>query len=433
MSLSHPFHMHSMDQFQYKRLRPSIRRSFRRIRKSFRLRPRRNVLTLLIGTILILLLISRIGHRRNSAKQRWARLQSFARPGILGAPSDLKLNDPEAVHVQLCNIDDRLCSKWGRERLWDAEELRRDESWLVPGWIKVPIGVEVKLTMSDGRKQILRFLATNSDIVELRRYFEQPSKLALYDSIALTIVKPNYSLGTHTRYPINQLRNIGIQTASTDYIFMIDADFVPTPQLYSFASSAVIPLLEKAKSPTAYVVPCVAIKIEYNGRYPDTIKELQPLMKSGMAYITDPRAGHGPTATRVFMNRPIFGSSPAYEVCFESQWEPYYIVNRHEPHPYYDERFKNQGGDKQSHALLMNAIGYRFLVLRDHFMYHMDHPELQWTGDGLDKDKQKDYTYFADYVPELERILGNNLRWPRGCSRPLVHSSKLDHQGMGTM
>ncbi|KAG0251062.1 Glycosyltransferase-like 1B [Mortierella polycephala] len=277
------------------------------------------------------------------------------------------------------------------------------------------------------------FLATNSDIVELRRYFEQPSKLALYDSIALTIVKPNYSLGTHNRYPINHLRNIGIQTASTDYIFVIDADFVPTSRLYAFTSSTVIPLLEKAKSPTAYVVPCVGIKIEYNGRYPDTIKELQPLMKSGMAYITDPRAGHGPTATRVFMNQPIFGSSPAYEVCFESQWEPYYIVNRHEAHPYYDERFKNQGGDKQSHALLMNAIGYRFMVLRDHFMYHMDHPKLQWTGDGLDKDKQKDFTYFADYVPELEKIFGYNLRWPRECSRPFVHTSKMDHQGMGTM
>ncbi|KAG0198254.1 hypothetical protein BGX28_008284 [Mortierella sp. GBA30] len=399
-----------------------------------------------------------------------------------------------------------------------------DESWLKPGSIKVPMGVQALLTMKDGREQILRyghhkcdpstlncqeirrmtvqesilsaidkiaeacsgenwltepsivhtirpkkifsrrdvsmiaqfsisrldrfeharrvwpgpisvviFLATNSDIIKLKEYFEKPGKLALYDSITLTIFKPDFSQGTHNRYPINHLRNIGIQTASTDYIYVIDADFVPTSQLYATASTTIISLLERATTPTAYVVPCVAIKVEYNGRYPDSVKELQPLMKSGMAYITDPRAGHGPTSTSLFMHPPILGNSPAYEVCFESQWEPYYIVNRNSPHPYYDERFKNQGGDKQSHALLMNAIGFKFMVLRDHFMYHMDHPKLKWTGDGLDQHKQKDFTYFADYVPALARIFGSNYRWPRGCSQPMVHSSRRSLEGIGAL
>ncbi|KAI1288824.1 Glycosyltransferase-like 1B [Mortierella claussenii] len=285
----------------------------------------------------------------------------------------------------------------------------------------------------DGPISVVIFLATNSDIVELRKYFELPGKLALYDTVSLTIVKPNYSLGTHKRYPINHLRNIGIQAASTDYIYVIDADFVPSTKLYNFAKTTLIRLLETATQPTAYVVPCLAIKVDYKGKYPDTIKELQPLMKSGMAYITDPRAGHGPTFTSIFMNPPIFGSTPAYEVCYESQWEPYYIVNRNAPHPYYDERFKNQGADKQSHALLMNAIGFRFMVLREHFMYHMDHPKLLWTGDGLDKDKQKDFTYFADYLPAMEKIFGSNYRWPRGCSRPFVQSFKRDLQGIGSM
>ncbi|KAG0368769.1 Glycosyltransferase-like 1B [Gamsiella multidivaricata] len=285
----------------------------------------------------------------------------------------------------------------------------------------------------DGPISVVIFLATNLDIVELRKYFERPGKLALYDSTTLTIVKPNYSLGTHKRYPINHLRNVGIQTASTDYIYVIDADFVPTSKLYNFARTTLVPLLEKATHPVAYVVPCLAIKEDYKGRYPDTIKELQPLMKSGMAYITDPRSGHGPTFTSIFTNTALLGNSPAYEVCYESQWEPYYIVKRTIPHPYYDERFKNQGGDKQSHALLMNAIGFKFLVLRDHFMYHLDHPKLKWTGDGLDQAKQKDYTYFSDYAPALERIFGSNYRWPRGCSRPLVQSFKRDLQGIGTM
>ncbi|KAF9574028.1 hypothetical protein EC968_007581 [Mortierella alpina] len=505
---------HSIVWFNRRRLRPSIRRKLRRIRTSFRLHTRRNVLVLLISTVLILHIISRLGRHRNTVEQRWQRLQQFTRPGIFGAPPDLVLNGPEAVQVQLCNMDGRLCSSWNHDRLWEDDELNRDESWLNPGSIRVPIGVQATLTMKDGQRRILGygrhqcdaatldcrgiqrmavqesimsaiekiaeacsgndwikepaiihtiqpkkkfskrdvsmiaqfsisrldrfeharrvwpgpisvviFLATNSDIFKLKEYFEQPDKLALYETITLTIVKPDYSQGTHKRYPINSLRNIGIRAASSDYIYVIDADFVPTTRLYSFATTSIIPLLERATMPTAFVVPCLAIKVEYQGQYPDTIEELQPLMKSGMAYITDPRAGHGPTSTSLFMHAPVFGHSPAFEVCFESQWEPYYIVNRNDPHPYYDERFKNQGGDKQSHALLMNAIGYRFMVLRDHFMYHMDHPKLKWTGDGLDQHKQKDFTYFADYLPALENIFGSNFRGAQVVAPPMAPSS----------
>jgi len=265
--------------------------------------------------------------------------------------------------------------------------------------------------------------------VEVRKYFERPGKLELYSSITLTLVKPDYSDAIHKRYPINHLRNIGIQTAITDYIYVIDADFVPTTKLYDFAKSTVISLLEKATQPTAYIVPCLAIKEEYKGKYPDTIKELQPLMKSGVAYITDTLEGHRTTSTQIFMNPPVFSGSLFYEVCFEPLWEPYYILNRRDHMPYYDERFKNQGGDKQSHAVLMNAIGFRFLVLRDHFMYHMDHPQPKW----LNQAKQKDFTYFANYAPELIHIFGSSYHWPRGCSRPFIHSCNQDLQGLGTM
>ncbi|KAF9100846.1 hypothetical protein BGX29_006219 [Mortierella sp. GBA35] len=486
-----------MDWTPYRRLRLQLRVRLRRFRLHFRRNSRRNTILLLIAIYLIFHFIARAGHLHNSVDKRWEHLQEFTKPGILGAPPDIEVNTKDSVRVQLCDIEDRLCSSWTTDRVWKAAELNRDESWLNPGWIKVPIGVQATLMMENGQPQILRygrhmcgstslscegiksmvveasimsaidaisisckseqwitapaivhtvyakkafskkdvtmiaqfsisrldrfekakavwrgpssvviFLATYTDIGELKKYFERPGKLALYNSITLTIVKPNYSLGTHSRYPINHLRNIGIQTTMTDYIYVIDADFVPTSKLYDFASTTLISLLEKATHPTAYVVPCMAIKEEYRGKFPDTIKELQPLMKSGIAYITDPRSGHGPTYTRLFMNTPVFSNPPAYE---------------------------NQGGDKQSHALLLNALGYRFLVLREHFMYHMDHATLKWTGDGLDQAKQKDYTYFANYSPELQKIFGANYRWPRGCTRPLVQSFKRDLQGIGTM
>ncbi|KAF9336334.1 hypothetical protein BGZ91_010053 [Linnemannia elongata] len=513
-----------MDWTPYRRLSLQLRVRLRRFRLHFRRNARRNTVLLLIATYILFHLIARAGRLHNSVDKRWQHLQEFVKPGILGAPPDVELNNKDSVRVQLCDTEDRLCSFWTSGQVWKSLELNRDEAWLSPGWIKVPIGVQATLMMENGQQQILRygrhkcdgtslnceginsmvveasilsaidaisiackgeewmkepaimhtiyakkvfskkdvtmiaqfsisrldrferakavwrgpssvviFLATYTDIVELKKYFDRPGKLALYNSITITLVKPNYSLGTHSRYPINHLRNIGIQATMTDYIYVIDADFVPTSKLYDFASTQLISLLEKATHPTAYVVPCLAIKEEYRGKFPDTIKELQPLMKSGIAYITDPRSGHGPTYTQLFMNSPVFKNPPAYEVCYESQWEPYYIVNRNYPHPYYDERFKNQGGDKQSHALMLNALGYRFLVLREHFMYHMDHATLKWTGDGLEQGKQKDFTYFENYSPEMQRIFGTNYRWPRGCTRPLVQSFKRDLQGIGTM
>ncbi|KAF9901877.1 hypothetical protein EC991_005579 [Linnemannia zychae] len=487
----------------------------RQLTLQFRKNACRNIALSLIATYIVFYFIARVGHLSNSVEKRWEHLQQFVKPGILGAPSDAEFTSKDDIRIELCDIEDRLCSSWNTDQVWRAAELNRDESWLNPGWIKVPIGVQATLRMEGdhphqilsygqhkcgstslkssimstieaisascssehwirepaimhtiyskkafpkkdvtmvaqfsisrldrferakavwrGPSTVVIFLATYKDIVELKKYFERPGKLELYNSITLTIVKPNYSLGTHSRYPINHLRNIGIQTAITDYIYVIDADFVPTSKLYDFASTKIVSLLEKATYPTAYVIPCLAIKEEYNGKFPDTIKELQPLMKSGIAYITDPRAGHGPTYTSLFMNPSVFKDPPAYEVCYESLWEPYYIVNRHHLHPHYDERFKNQGGDKQSHALLLNAIGFRFLVVREHFMYHMDHSKLKWTGDGLDQVKQRDFTYFHDYTPELGKIFGFNYRWPRGCTQPLIHSFKQDLQGMGTM
>ena len=90
------------------------------------------------------------------------------------------------------------------------------------------------------------------------------------------------------------------------------------------------------------------------------------------------------------VERPAIPSLQMYEVCYESQWEPYYVVSRSAT-PAYDERFSNQGGDKQAHALLMNALGYRFFVVRDHFMVHLDHSRsMKWPGGGLIRPKTSD-------------------------------------------
>lgn len=231
---------------------------------------------------------------------------------------------------------------------------------------------------------------------------------------------------SHLAYPINHLRNIAITESSTDYIFVIDADFTPSNNLYNYLRSSLLPFIvyQAGEMPdTAWVVPCFAIREDFNNLpMPQSYDELRQLVGQNIAYITDPGAGHGPTlATEVAMDRSLlYGNPLAYEVCFESQWEPYYVLHRSAP--LYDARFKNQGGDKQSHTLHLNAERYRFMVLREVFMIHKDHSTLVWPGGGFEKSQKAatNWNYFEDFMKEIESLYGASARWPRGCSAEAI-------------
>ncbi|KAI9265570.1 glycosyl-transferase for dystroglycan-domain-containing protein [Sporodiniella umbellata] len=271
-----------------------------------------------------------------------------------------------------------------------------------------------------GPISIAIYLTQSTDINEMIQYFKVPSQLQLYSDVTITFIKPNYEDQGHLAYPINHLRNMAIVGSDTEYIFVIDADFMPSSGVYSYIRKQLVPyVIYQQVSHTAWVVPCFAIREGFTQLpIPNSYDELRRLVGKDIAYITDPGAGHGPTlAVEVAMVRPLLLGNPlAYEVCYESQWEPYYVLHRSAP--LYDARFKNQGGDKQSHALQLNAEGYRFMVLREIFMVHKDHQStLSWPGGGFEKtQKLKAWSYFDEYMKEIKAIYGSNPRWPRGCS-----------------
>ncbi|KAG1448076.1 hypothetical protein G6F56_009052 [Rhizopus delemar] len=274
-----------------------------------------------------------------------------------------------------------------------------------------------------GPISITIYLTQPEDLDELIQFFKLPKNLAAYSTTTITLVKPDYNTDEHLAYPINHLRNLAITSSSTEYIFVTDADFMPSSNLYSYLRSRLIPFViyqSKKLSATAWVVPCFAIHEAYADLpIPNDYNQLRRLVGQGVAYITDPGAGHGPTlATEVAMVRPLLLGNPlAYEACYESQWEPYYVLHRSAP--LYDVRFRNQGGDKQSHALQLNAEGYRFMVLREIFMVHRDHQsKMSWPAGGFEKSQKahNNWSYFEGYMREMESVYGSNPRWPRGCS-----------------
>ncbi|CAG8499573.1 2645_t:CDS:2, partial [Diversispora eburnea] len=80
----------------------------------------------------------------------------------------------------------------------------------------------------------------------------------------------------------------------------------------------------------------------YSKKYPNIISELCKLFHEGWTYIIDKYIGRGPTGNNNFLSCQILNSYPYYEICYESQWEPYYILSKSAP--LYDECFCNQGG-----------------------------------------------------------------------------------------
>ncbi|KAI9023071.1 glycosyl-transferase for dystroglycan-domain-containing protein [Phycomyces nitens] len=257
-----------------------------------------------------------------------------------------------------------------------------------------------------GPISIAIYLTEEEDIDKLEEFLKIPKNFEAYESLYLTIVKPPYHTLDRLAYPINHLRNLAWIATTTSHILVIDADFVPSPNLYDFLQEKYV---QMSKSPkTAWVVPCLGLTADHS--IPTDINTIRTALDNKEAYITDPGAGHGPT-----LYRPLglsHGLHLSDEVCYESQWEPYYAISRHAP--MYDVRFKNQGGDKQSHALQLNSERYSFRVWRNVFLAHQEHTSMVWPGQG--KINPPEWNYFGGFMREMESIYGRNVRWPWGCN-----------------
>ncbi|EPZ34187.1 hypothetical protein O9G_004064 [Rozella allomycis CSF55] len=166
---------------------------------------------------------------------------------------------------------------------------------------------------------------------------------------------------------------------------------------------------------TAFVVACLALKSK-SIALPHSFRQLKRLYRRGLVEVTDPNAGHGPTQYGTFF---LEDSSSHYEVCYASQWEPYYIVSINAP--LYDERFTDQKGDKQQHALHLNAIGYKYKVLKGHYLLHLEHEKgMEWPESLVVRDASRErIDYFGDYIGELQKRFGWRVRDPK-CAKSMI-------------
>jgi hypothetical protein len=191
-------------------------------------------------------------------------------------------------------------------------------------------------------------------------------------------------------YPINNLRNLALDAATTEMVLLVDVDFVPSPQLALVCGGGSRD--SKRQPPPAIsfadvqsfccngavlVVPAFEVGTESElAVLPSTQDELASLWHERRAegfHVSNFPKGHSPTDFERWFN-----ASLPYAVTYQENFEPY-IIARRVGLPRYDERFRGYGMNKISYLYEVeiecarhNACSYVAHAIRISTFMHLD-------------------------------------------------------------
>ena len=217
---------------------------------------------------------------------------------------------------------------------------------------------------------------------------------------------------TNFEYPHNRLRQLALNNIDTHYFLTLDSDFV-TPmnchgRLYRlmFPSSGYNDIANILRyNQTFMVLPAFQLFRHLNDHELDD--SLLPNTKHEAALLVQDRAiapfhlklfapGHGPTNFPKWYNDDneekritaaatsnTSSSKDYYWIDYQYKFEPYVLGYRRSDDentgleslpPNYWETFRGFGYDKWSWFVEAHYMGYKFAVLKDLFVVHLDHP-----------------------------------------------------------
>ncbi|KAL3925639.1 MAG: hypothetical protein SGILL_000267 [Bacillariaceae sp.] len=249
-------------------------------------------------------------------------------------------------------------------------------------------------------------------------------------------------------YPVNRLRNIGLDHVTTSHILVMDVDFVPSKSLDRLVGDAL--MLEQTKHSKdnerrerlALIVPaferqppedceteadCAKYLQQNSSFLPQHFDELRACYRSEdcIVFQSDVNVeGHSTTRSHEWIQKKWYDQGKAFRSvpCFHTaRYEPYVVLEwcpaRSSTYsrdttdllptaPYYDERFHGYGKNKIELISHLRKSGYRFRVLPEGFIIHNPHPESSvketWNDrDGSDLHRSMD-TLYSKFLKELD-------------------------------
>lgn len=176
-------------------------------------------------------------------------------------------------------------------------------------------------------------------------------------------------------YPVNALRNIALDNARSEYVFLADVDFIPSDGSHEYLKGLATQF-GPFQGGRAVIVAAAFMVYDGSEDIPRKKTELLVRMEAGEIDMVhrDPnrRAAHAAT------NYTAWKSATApYAIEYVFPYEPYYMARSDIVR--YDESFLGYGNDKTEHAYEVNVAKYAFWVAPGMFVLHKTHPAASWA------------------------------------------------------
>ena len=248
-----------------------------------------------------------------------------------------------------------------------------------------------------------------------------------------------------SNYPVNRLRNVGLNAVTTSHVMVMDVDFVPSMGLAETIREAlklrhehhpdgedqqalVVPAFERLPPHPCESETDCALYLQTNSSFvPSTFEALQTCMKTKDCIVFQSNnnwEGHSTTLSEQWLERKWYDDEEDKTTfmnipCFHTaRYEPYLVVrwcpsasstdSKVPVAPYYDERFHGYGKNKIELVSHLRKKGYRFAILPEGFIVHNPHPESAikqtWNDrKGSDLHSSMDELY-SKFLEELETM-----------------------------
>uniref|UniRef100_A0A7S4PPK2 Glycosyltransferase family 18 catalytic domain-containing protein n=1 Tax=Guillardia theta TaxID=55529 RepID=A0A7S4PPK2_GUITH len=172
-------------------------------------------------------------------------------------------------------------------------------------------------------------------------------------------------------YPVNTLRNLAMDKCRTQWMVLVDADFVPNDDVYDL----LLPRLEpwgKTGGNEIYVLPAFQMQDKEKG----IPRNKMELLSLGPA-VSQVHPEKGRDIAHKYTDYERWRvSSEIYEIQYRMPYEPYYVANKRIPR--YESAFVGYGNDKTGQCYEVWRSRMKYKILPDCFVFHMDHPRGDW-------------------------------------------------------
>ena len=195
-------------------------------------------------------------------------------------------------------------------------------------------------------------------------------------------------------YPVNYLRNVAQSNAVTQFVFMVDVDFVTMSNMYLSLKRHLKTFYNQDLGKKVLVMPTFAFV--GNVTLPQSKDDIKRQWKKHVKLFR-----YDYSLKRGALYNSWIKSNTDIKLPYQKNAECFYVIEKSYS-PDYDEMFLQRWQNKVVHVYTLHAKGFRFWIYSQGFILHLPHKEVK--GEPYMKSKQcaLDY-YYKRFIPDLQK------------------------------